>query len=910
MVTSNDTPNLQADKPKVIVLGDPIVDCHIYDMRAEDADQWLAWTSPLSRDDWHYAAGFDMRQCLAGAAGIHALLAANGIAVAGNSFPISNAFASQDRGSIFVLRRRSNAGKTKEERTRTYLTKSPSQPWREIFTTRSNEKVAVDRDETWRAAANLLSKSGVPYVPPFTAATPRYDCEAVEAVCFWDTGRGFFRAPSHAEWEMQQEVLFERYEESCKNGRKPPILIRTADPGRFAQLLKKLAAKKDGAPMVVLICALAQIRDGDLRGSGTWSGVWSQTYDYLRRPEYEYLFDATGNDWRFNIVIPVYEDGVIWIGPGCWPIEAADRKPEYLREDTRPLGQLFLVPGTQPGLSDFEQHSRIIGAHALLTYGILEDLAESPKTPNLALAIRKGLMRCKRLRSHGYCEPDELVLIGEEPGTKFHLNYPPEIWSKQQREATDLLLEVKDEETGQSPGPYEVICMVQWPEDAADRSSALLRIFRTIEKQISEYFVASPENCYQVVKDVGQDKEVFDRLKLKFDDAWKADNGHGSPISNDHWTKIKNKPCPLDSFAKDEIQSFWLRQRISMQFGNFAMANPKDAAPMLDLAQRIRQHVLSHRHNEPEDGKVFNFALFGSPGSGKSFLSREIARLIDSKNEIFNVDEFNLSQFTEEAQLTRALDTIASKSVGGKVPLVLWDEFDSVFDGKRGGWLARFLMPMQDAHFFDGRLKRPIGTAVFVFIGGTFPTADEFRIWACRTTKPGQGDEPSEAVLLKARDFHSRLYTALDMPGIIELYKQRANEKGKVAAAAGDESCSPGERCQVFRTAWRNDYSKLARAVLLREFFRNGSKIGKTVFLKAVEDDLCKFLLAIPLRHGARSLQRIVEACLVSKPSRVSMLHLPPPHFLEEHIETENINGDGVDQKKMTIQDMLEACRR
>jgi hypothetical protein len=359
--------------------------------------------------------------------------------------------------------------------------------------------------------------------------------------------------------------------------------------------------------------------------------------------------------------------------------------------------------------------------------------------------------------------------------------------------------------------------------------------------------------------------------------------GSRSTASRSRWTHLQ----------KEEIESFTLRQRISMQFGNFAMADPKEAARTLDLAQRLRQHVLGNRYNSPEKGSVFNFALFGSPGSGKTFLAREIARLIDLKGAIFSVDEFNLSQFTEPAQLTRALEAIASKSVGSKVPLVLWDEFDSVIDGQRGGWLARFLMPMQDAHFFDGQQKRPIGTAVFAFIGGTFPTAEEFRAWACTTTK--QDGPPSEAVLLKARDFHSRLYTALDMPSIVEKDESACAHSG------------PGY--QIFRTDWMNSYAKLARAVLLREFFRSNSRIGKTVFLLSVKDDLCRFLLAIPLRHGARSLQRIVEACLVSKPSHVSLLHLPPAHFLAEHIETENVRREGSEAAGMTIDEMLEACR-
>jgi hypothetical protein len=271
---------LQADRPKVIVLGDVIVDWHIYDMRAEDADQSLAWTSPLSPDDWHYAAGFDARQCLAGAAAIHAMLWANDVAVASNAFPIASAFCKPpENGSIFVLRKRANAGKTKEERTRAYLMKSPDRTWGEIAASSSNAKATTDRDETWRAAVNFLSKSSEPYVAAFDGEKRGYNKEAVEAVCFWDVGRGFFHAPTDAGWEAQQIALFNRYKELCNVASKPPILIRTSDPGRFEHFLKKLADERDGVPIVVLVCALAQLDGGDLKGSGTWSGVWSQAYD-------------------------------------------------------------------------------------------------------------------------------------------------------------------------------------------------------------------------------------------------------------------------------------------------------------------------------------------------------------------------------------------------------------------------------------------------------------------------------------------------------------------------------------------------------------------------------------------------------------------------------------------------------
>ena len=76
------------------------------------------------------------------------------------------------------------------------------------------------------------------------------------------------------------------------------------------------------------------------------------------------------------------------------------------------------------------------------------------------------------------------------------------------------------------------------------------------------------------------------------------------------------------------------------------------------------------------------------------------------------------------------------------------------------------------------------------------------------------------------------------------------------------------------------------------------------VFLEEIHTDLCRFLLAVPLRHGARSLERIVEACLVSRPSKLSLMHLPPDHFLEEHIENEDVRVPASHKIGMTIDEM------
>ena len=47
------------------------------------------------------------------------------------------------------------------------------------------------------------------------------------------------------------------------------------------------------------------------------------------------------------------------------------------------------------------------------------------------------------------------------------------------------------------------------------------------------------------------------------------------------------------------------------------------------------------------------------------------------RDEIFSRLEFNISQFAGKDQLIHAFEEVAAQGLGGKVPLVLWDEFDT-----------------------------------------------------------------------------------------------------------------------------------------------------------------------------------------------------------------------------------------
>ncbi len=291
-----------------------------------------------------------------------------------------------------------------------------------------------------------------------------------------------------------------------------------------------------------------------------------------------------------------------------------------------------------------------------------------------------------------------------------------------------------------------------------------------------------------------------------------------------------------------------LKENSVLTLGNLITSSPSYAHTLLQLSSRMASHV--------KGGKgVLSFAIFGGPGSGKSFVAKQLARAVDPAGGIFEQVTFNLSQFTDTARLLDAFKRIQTISLQGKTPFVLWDEFDSVFEGKKGGWLARFLMPMQDAMFFDGKKEQALGKCVFIFIGGTFKDGKEFGKWA---SNPGE----EGGVKLKGPDFHSRLDSCLEVPSV---------------DITDEKNCA-----------------ELVRAMMIRMF------IQKNKSVKEIAREVLRFLITVPLEHGARSLQRIISASELNKTSTFHLYHLPALEVLEIH----------VDQNRVNIKSFLEQIKK
>ena len=206
-------------------------------------------------------------------------------------------------------------------------------------------------------------------------------------------------------------------------------------------------------------------------------------------------------------------------------------------------------------------------------------------------------------------------------------------------------------------------------------------------------------------------------------------------------------------------------------------------APMMSFGKLIvveRQEIESIRsirnlfkgYHEKSSGAhpsmpPISVAVFGPPGSGKSFVVKELAKdindtLRDRKQGLEPV-EYNVAQFRSVDELGDAITRASVINNEGKTPLVFFDEFDCEFAGNSLGWLKYFLAPMQDGMFFGVRQTIKIARAIFVFAGGVYHSFDTFDPSSDRR-KPSERRESDEAEKRqrmfadqKGPDFVSRL---------------------------------------------------------------------------------------------------------------------------------------------------------
>lgn len=289
------------------------------------------------------------------------------------------------------------------------------------------------------------------------------------------------------------------------------------------------------------------------------------------------------------------------------------------------------------------------------------------------------------------------------------------------------------------------------------------------------------------------------------------------------------------------------------EFGDLVTFDRDEIEGLQSIRTLIHQYAQRERPARP-----LSIAVFGPPGAGKSWSVKQVAGAVIGKRA--TPLTFNLSQFDEPKGLIDALHQVRDASLAGKLPLVLWDEFDTTRVTAGGhqklGWLPHFLSPMEDGEFQDGQLTHPIGAAVFVFAGGVYERMERFAADA----------EAFEDA--KAPDFVSRLSGYVDVAG--------PNPRGD------DRRQDP--------------YYLVRRAVMVRSMLkRTWPGIFHPVADEEREDRyerptidpgvLEALLTTKEYRHGSRSMESIIATSVVPEQDSFGRSDLPSEAQLDLHVD-------------------------
>ena len=316
------------------------------------------------------------------------------------------------------------------------------------------------------------------------------------------------------------------------------------------------------------------------------------------------------------------------------------------------------------------------------------------------------------------------------------------------------------------------------------------------------------------------------------------------------WSALKrNRQVPLELVASDYVRtgkSDYLKAVPVGAFGDFVTYDRAEIESFQSIKNLLQGYLQTEGKAPP-----LSIAVFGPPGSGKSFGVKQIARSIARDRVVSQT--WNLSQFASPDQLRIPWHWVRDVNLTGKLPLVFFDEFDARLGDQHLGWLKYFLAPMQDGEFQDGDAVHPLGKAILVFAGGTAATFAQFY------PEPQSADAYRQFSGAKGPDFVSRL-------------------RGYVNVLGPNQS----DENDVFFVIRR---AMLLRGFLMRscpELFTQGKR-----FLR-IDDAVLRALINVPCyRHGVRSMQAIAEMSSTKGIRRLTPAALPPASQLDLHVDAE-----------------------
>jgi hypothetical protein len=294
------------------------------------------------------------------------------------------------------------------------------------------------------------------------------------------------------------------------------------------------------------------------------------------------------------------------------------------------------------------------------------------------------------------------------------------------------------------------------------------------------------------------------------------------------------------------------------QFDKLTVAEREEIDGLRSISNLLKLYMRDRERNT----KPISIAVFGPPGSGKSFAVKQIAETIDDQKAIQPL-EYNVAQFRTVEDLGGVFTKVSSVNNQDRTPLVFFDEFDSVLNDQPLGWLKYFLAPMQDGTFQGDN----IGRAIFVFAGGIHTSFEKFDP---RTAPPDEelGYKISDDYKQRVRQF-----TEQKGPDFISRLRGHMNIL--------PVNTEPGRIKHFIRRALQ------LRSMCERFSFTFTHPQDTKYRMAAVDEAVLYALLTIDCyRHGVRSMEAIVQMCAPID-GRIQLSSLPSQAQLNMHVDAE-----------------------
>ena len=366
----------------------------------------------------------------------------------------------------------------------------------------------------------------------------------------------------------------------------------------------------------------------------------------------------------------------------------------------------------------------------------------------------------------------------------------------------------------------------------------------------------------------------------------------------------------LENLVRKEKKELAQEEKINFpvaRLGKMDVVDPDEISMFRRLSNLIRQHF------DNKTPKPLGLAIFGAPGSGKSFTVERIVEEAVGK-EKYHLTVCNLAQFKDPDNLYRKFLEARNYSIENRedkrlLSVIVLDEFDAEFDKVSFGWCKYLLSVLEDGTIRIGGDLYDIGNALVICAGGVCQSFREFE-WKSQKKKEA-----------KVPDLISRFRGYADIAGPNPYFPYPWNEttkqifedldirksqpslepawimfKGLLDRIVKQDPMQTASSLQELGLshddrAILDPLFEIRRAVLLRSYLitRMPSIYNEEEKTIAIESKVLRAFLKIPeYKYGGRSMQAIIDMSVLISPDssrRFTAAMLPPPEQLDMHVD-------------------------